>query len=92
MLDQTKHDSFYKKQLAYSAELLTCFDTGIHNIIDPRVYAAKTRRKVDPDFPTFHQAIHGENSEEYIKAMQMEIATLILQRTWEYCLCCSSSH
>ena len=83
MLDQTKHDNFYKKQLAYSAELLTCFDTGVHNITDPRVYAAKTRRKDDPDSPTFHQAIHGENSEEYIKAMQIEIATLILQRTWE---------
>ena len=27
MLDQTKHDNFYKKQLAYSAELLTCFDS-----------------------------------------------------------------
>jgi hypothetical protein len=83
MLDQTKHDNFYKKQLAYSTELLTCFDTGVHNITDPRVYAAKTRRKDDPDFTTFHQAIHGENSEEYIKAMQIEIATLILQRTWE---------
>ena len=57
--------------------------TIVHNITDPRVYAAKTRRKDDPDSPTFHQAIHGENSEEYIKAMQIEIATIILPCTWE---------
>ena len=47
------------------------------------MYAAKTRRKDNPDSPTFHQAIHGENSEEYVKAMQIEIATLILQHTWD---------
>ena len=82
MLDRTKNDSHYQQQLAYSAELHTCFDTGIYDITDPQVYASKTQKN-DPDTPTFHQAIHGEHSEEYIKAMQIEIATLILQRTWE---------
>ena len=47
------------------------------------MYATKTCCKDDPDSPTYHQAIHGRNSEEYIKAMQIEIETLILQRTRE---------
>ena len=46
------------------------------------MYASKTQKN-DPDTPAFHQAFHGEHSEEYIKAMQIKIATLILQRTWE---------
>ena len=49
--------------LAYLAEISTCCDTGIENIIDPRVYAAKTPGS-DPDMPTFHQAVNGEHAEE----------------------------
>ena len=66
----------------YPVKLLTCFDTGIYDITNPQVYASKTQKN-DPDTPTFHQAIHGELSEEYIKDMQIEIATLILHCTWE---------
>jgi hypothetical protein len=50
-------------QLAYLAAVSTCCDSGIENVIDPRVYAAKTHM-VDPDSPTFHQAMHGEFAEE----------------------------
>ena len=67
--------------LAYLAEVSTCYDTGIENVNDPRAYAAKTQGS-DPDCPTFHQAMNGEHAEEYIKAMQMEITTLVQQRTW----------
>ena len=81
MIERHKNSNAYESQLAYTAELLTCHDTGISNITDPRVYAAKLRGN-DPDSPTFHQALNGENAEEYIKAMQEKVATLILQRTW----------
>ena len=37
---------------------------------------------MDPDAPTFHQAMNGAFAEEYIKAMQLEVATLVQQRTW----------
>ena len=71
----------YTSQLAYLAEVSTCCDSGIENVVDPRVHAAKTHM-ADPDSPTFHQAMHGEFAEEYIKAMQLEIATLVQQNTW----------
>ena len=46
----------YINHLAYLAEVATCCDAGIENVIDPRVYAAKTQGS-DPDSPTFHQAM-----------------------------------
>jgi hypothetical protein len=69
-------------QLAYLAELYTCSDTGDVNITDPRVYAAKLRGS-DADMPTFQQAMNGTEASEYISAMQLEIQTLIGQRTWD---------
>jgi hypothetical protein len=66
--------------------LFTCCDTDFNDITDPQVYAAKTNQ-INPDSPTFHQALYGENSEEYIKAMQTEILTLILQHTWDSVSC-----
>lgn len=69
------------KNLAYLAGLHTCYDTGLENISDPRVYAAK-QRKDDPDSPTFHQAMNGEHAEDYIQAMKLEVNTLVQQRTW----------
>ncbi|KAI2495221.1 hypothetical protein MHU86_19318 [Fragilaria crotonensis] len=69
-------------QLAYLAELFTCSDTGIVNITDPRVYAAKTPG-TDSDMPTFQQAMNGSEASEYINAMRLEIQTLVGQRTWE---------
>ena len=74
-LDRAKDSDGYTQQLAYLAGLYTCYDTGLENISDPRMYAAK-HKKDDPDSPTFQQAMNGPDSSEYIKAMQLEIATL----------------
>jgi hypothetical protein len=71
----------HTRQLAYLAGLCTCYDTGLENISDPRMYAAKNR-KDDPDLPTFHQAVNGPNAQDYIEAMKLEVNTLIQQRTW----------
>jgi hypothetical protein len=68
-------------QLASLAELFTCSDTGLVNITDPRVYAAK-KMGSDSDMPTFQQAMNGSEASEYINAMQLEIQTLIGQHTW----------
>ena len=69
-------------QLAYLAELHTDFDTGILNINDPRAYAAKTKQH-DPDMPSFHEAMNGENVDDYVAAMKKEITQLVKQNTWE---------
>ncbi|KAI2499350.1 hypothetical protein MHU86_15132 [Fragilaria crotonensis] len=71
----------YTTHLSYLAEISTCCDTGIENVVDPRAYAAKTPGS-DPDMPTFHQAVNGEHAEEWIRAMQLEVETLVQQRTW----------
>jgi hypothetical protein len=78
IFDADGHDA----QLAYLAELFTCLDTGVINITDPRVYAAKTAG-TDSDMPTFQQAVNGADACEYIKAMKTEVQTLVGQRTWE---------
>jgi hypothetical protein len=72
----------HQAQLVYLAELFTCTDTGVINITDPRVYSAK-RPRTDSDMPTFQQAMNGSEANEYIKAMQLEIQTLVGQQTWE---------
>ena len=49
--------------LVYLAELQTNFQTGKNDIIDPRVYNAKFNHKgLDPDAPTFHQAMASPGS------------------------------
>ena len=73
----------HQAQLAYLAELLTCQDSGILDITDPRIYATKVRSK-DADTPTYQQAMNGPDAAEYLQAMQLEIHTLIGQRTWKY--------
>ena len=37
----------------------------------------------DPDTPTYMEALSGENSEEYFKAMDDEIQSLTRRDTWE---------
>ena len=69
-------------QAAYLAELYTDQDTGICDITDPRVYAAKTKKGFDPDQPSFHQAINGEFAEQYLEAMKIEVSALLQQKTW----------
>ena len=36
----------------------------------------------DPDTPTYMEALSGENSEEYFKAMDDEIQSIIRRDTW----------
>ena len=48
-------------------------------------YALKTQSH-DPDTPTYMEALSGENSEEYFKAMDDEIQSLTIRDTWEIVL------
>jgi hypothetical protein len=68
-------------QMAYLSDLQTDWDEGTVNISDPRVYVAKKTR--DADNPSFHEAMHGDNQEQYLEAMKIEVASLIQQRTWK---------
>ena len=81
-LDCFANPGAHQAQLAYLAEMLTCPDSGIVNIDDPRVYAAKVHGG-DADNPTFQQAMNGPDSVEYLKAMKLEVDTLVEHRTWE---------
>ena len=45
-------------------------------------YALKTQSH-DPDTPTYMEALSGKNSEEYFKAMDDEIQSLMRRDTWE---------
>ena len=67
--------------LAYMAELHTCPDTGVMDVVDPRIYAAKIH-KSNADMPTFQQAMNGPDATEYLDAMKLEIQTLKNQNTW----------
>ena len=54
------------------------------NITDPRVYAAKyAKKQADPDTPTFHQAMSGDDADKYIEAMKEEVTNLQRMKTWE---------
>ena len=44
-------------------------------------YALKTQSH-DPDTPTYMKALSGENPEEYFKAMDDEIQSLMRRETW----------
>jgi hypothetical protein len=68
-VDTFAKDDGHYANVAYLAELHTDQDTGDVDISDPRVYAAK--RRSDPDMPTFHEAMKGENAAEYIAAMKI---------------------
>jgi hypothetical protein len=69
--------------MAYKAELQTDNDTGLVDIQDPRVYAAKKKKTYDEDCPNLFQAMNGEFAEQYLQAMKKEIQTLIAQKTWK---------
>ena len=68
--------------LAYQADLHTDFSSGEVHCADPRAYLAKTKKKHDADNPTYHDAMSGDHSAEYQKAMCVEIKQLISQNTW----------
>ena len=80
-LDRLSQCDSYTSHMAYLSEIATCCDTGVENVVDPRVYASKVPGS-DPDMPTFHQAMNGEHAEQWVKAMQLEVQTLVQQRTW----------
>jgi hypothetical protein len=66
--------------MAYLVKIQTDQNTIEVDIRDPCVYASK--RESDPDIPTFHEAIQGDHAEQYIKAMEIEVKSL-LQKTWK---------
>ena len=65
---QTTSCSYQHQTLAYHAALHTDYDTGLFNGTDARAYAAG-HKLYDPDQPSLHEALHGEASHHYIKAM-----------------------
>ena len=74
--------------LYYQAELETEMETFESNITDPRVYAAKcTKKQHDPDTPTFHQAMAGDDADKYIEAIKEEITNLQQMKTWDLVDC-----
>jgi hypothetical protein len=73
-------DDSMHSQLAYMAELHTDWEERTINISDPRVYAAKSK---DGDNPSFHEAMHGDDQEQYLEAMKVEIASLLHKHTWK---------
>ena len=38
----------------------------------------------DPDTPTYMEELSGKNSQEYFKAMDDEIQSLMRRETWEF--------
>ena len=59
-------------------------ETFEFNITDPRPHAAKyTKKQHDPDTPTFHQAMAGDDPDKYIEAMKEEITNLQQMKTWD---------
>jgi hypothetical protein len=67
--------------MAYLAEIHTDQNMGEVDISDPRVYAAK--RKLDPDMPSFHEAIRGDHAEQYIEVMKIEGKSILLPKIWK---------
>ena len=69
---QDSRDNF--TALCYQDKLETDMETFESKITDPRVLAAKYNQKQhDPDTPTFHQAMAGDDAKKYIEAMKEEI-------------------
>ena len=58
-----------------------CIDTpSTFHMIE---YYALKNQSHDPDTPTYMEALSGESSEEYFKAMDDEIQSLMIRYTWE---------
>ena len=68
--------------LAYLAELCTDLDSRIVDCTDANVYLSKSKLR-DPDQPSFHEAMHGKDSEFWIEAMKTEVLDLLSRNTWE---------
>ena len=68
---------------AYLANLQTDPITNTCEIMDPRVYAAKQNKGINPDMPTLHQIEHRNDKDDWIRAMKLEIEQLVALRAWE---------
>jgi hypothetical protein len=82
VVDTCQNDG-YECAMAYKAELQTENDTGLVDIQDARVYAAKKKKSYDEDCPNLFQAMNVEFAEKYLEATEKEIQTLIAQKTWK---------
>jgi hypothetical protein len=56
--------------MAYTAELQTDNDTGLVDIQNPIVYAAKKKKTYGENCPNLFQAMNGEFAEKYLEAMK----------------------
>ena len=68
--------SSYCSQLMHLEKRNTDVNTGEVHILDPRVYAAT---RSDPEMPSFHEAVNGEFSKQYIEAMKKKYLHLFLK-------------
>jgi hypothetical protein len=80
---ETCQNDGYECAMDYKAELQTENDTGLVDIQDPRVYAAKKKKTYDAYCPNLFQSMNGEFAEQYLEVMKKEIQTLIAQKTWK---------
>ena len=48
-----------------------------------REYYVLKSQSYDPDTPNYMEALSGENTDEYFKAMYDEIQSLMIRDTWE---------
>ena len=72
--------SYQDEIITYHASIETNFQTGILNGTNPREYSAS--HKNYPDNPYWNEAMHGNEYEYYISAMNKYIAQLVKQKTW----------
>ena len=71
-----------KEELVHLTSLTTNLTSNDVEYTDPRCYADSLNPK-DSDSPSYHEAIYGPHSEEYIQAMKTEVSQLVLQNTWK---------
>lgn len=74
--------TFQQQQLAYSAFQHCDLKTNTIDCQDTRAYLAASK-KHDPDTLSYYEVMQSPESEEWIKAMKLEILTLVQGRTWK---------
>ena len=74
-------DTDYILSLLAEWDAEDCMDTP--SMFHTRESYALNTQSHDPDTPTYMEALSGENSEEYFKAMDDEIQSLMRRDTWD---------